>query len=471
MPEQSEFTAWKNEQAYLAQERLRHPDRFLVPDRPASERLQYTGITAPRQPLPVGFIKFSPFDFIVEEVLPDGTAATVDAPAAQEKTPTQNGLVHAILVKAGLFSTVDAVQALADALGTSVANIRHAGIKDANALTAQRMSIAGVPIKKIVDLHLSGMRLQKITPAKEPVRVGQLQGNRFTIVIRTPQAVDHGQLEQAMQRISTEGFINFYGEQRFGMPRIHTMHCGKLLLAGKFDEALHLFLTGTTPFEQPFVTALRTEAESYYGDWKKMHDLFARLPYTLRNELSMLNVLAHTQGATTSDAFKAATMCVKYWALAYGSYLTNMVLSRNENLPETLGLLLNKTPNGDSVYADFLRDDGTTDYRTHIAKLAFVPLSDNPTIPTRITPTFHGVHVSPTAVTISFDLPKGAYATTCLYNLFDLQSVPGIPTWLDRADINSKQQLGTGDIAPLFKRFDSARQETILRNIFFTRTA
>jgi TruD family tRNA pseudouridine synthase len=469
MTSPSENLLWGAEQSYLVQERLRHPELFFVPQRHATERLEYIGITHDTAQLPLGFVKFSPFDFIVEEILPDGTVAAVEESPAPKAPAPQSKIVYAALVKAGLLSSVDAIQKLSEVLGTNIANIRHAGVKDANALTGQRISIAGVPAQKLSGLKLPGMFLQNIAAAQEHVRVGQLHGNRFTVVVRTARPVDQMHMQSAVQRLGAEGFLNFYGEQRFGMPRLHTMHCGRLLLAGKLNEALRMFLVESTPFEQPFVQRLRTQAGECYGDWKAMHQLFARLPYTLRNEVSILNVLMQNTTATAADAFTAVPTCVRYWAMAYGSYLTNILLSRNINLPEKLGLLLNKNPDGDSVYAEFLERDGTAGYHQQAARYSFIPLSDNPTIPTRIFPVVHGVHVGQDAVTLSFDLPKGAYATTMLYHVFDLQSVPGIPQWISRNDIDGKAALGTSNLSRVFQRFGTARDETIQRNIFFTR--
>jgi tRNA pseudouridine13 synthase len=86
-----------------------------------------------------GRIRWFPEDFIVEEVLLDGSKATVREP---KNVPSLNGrgrYLVCILVKRN-WDTILATREIAKQLDMSQERIQIAGIKDANALTAQHIS-------------------------------------------------------------------------------------------------------------------------------------------------------------------------------------------------------------------------------------------------------------------------------------------------------------------------------------------
>jgi tRNA pseudouridine13 synthase len=61
-------------------------------------------------------------------------------------------------------------------------------------------------------MHMSNFRL-----VSDRLRVGDLYGNRFSLVIRL---VSHADLETALQNfegLRRDGFINYFGTQRFGV--------------------------------------------------------------------------------------------------------------------------------------------------------------------------------------------------------------------------------------------------------------
>lgn len=49
----------------------------------------------------------------------------------------------------------------------------------------------------------------------QPLKLGQLKGNRFRIALRQIN-VDETEVNEAMEQFREKGFINYYGLQRFG---------------------------------------------------------------------------------------------------------------------------------------------------------------------------------------------------------------------------------------------------------------
>jgi tRNA pseudouridine13 synthase len=79
----------------------------------------------------------------------------------------------------------------------------------------------------------------------EPLRLGQLQGNLFRIVLRCLQPSEEALIRNALIDLQTYGFINYFGLQRFGSGQTPTHHIGIALLQGNWRKALDLILTGS----------------------------------------------------------------------------------------------------------------------------------------------------------------------------------------------------------------------------------
>lgn len=75
----------------------------------------------------------------------------------------------------------------------------------------------------------------------DALKLGELNGNRFTIVLRQVNG-DNELIEQSIESLKHNGFINYYGLQRFGTTEIATHEIGKFLLKGNFKHAIDLIL-------------------------------------------------------------------------------------------------------------------------------------------------------------------------------------------------------------------------------------
>src|SRR3989344_9360307 len=111
---QNLFNKWQAEQAYLNEQKKLHPELFTKTEGiDVTAQLQRVGIVVPYEPLAAGFVKFYPFDFIVEEIKKDGQIVRVDNDPSPSELPPPAPFVSADLVKIGI-STIDAVRELAD---------------------------------------------------------------------------------------------------------------------------------------------------------------------------------------------------------------------------------------------------------------------------------------------------------------------------------------------------------------------
>lgn len=103
-----------------------------------------------------------------------------------------------------------------EATGADDREIGYAGLKDKNATTIQRISLPKKYEKMLK--HITTERIEILAKHYNhlPLKVGQLKGNRFEIILTqiTENSAKH--FEKIAQKMSHEGFPNYYGYQRFG---------------------------------------------------------------------------------------------------------------------------------------------------------------------------------------------------------------------------------------------------------------
>jgi len=107
--------------------------------------------------------------------------------------------------------------------------VSYAGLKDRFAITEQWFGIH-LPGKKSYDLAklaIEGVEVIKVKRHNKKLRIGDLQGNRFELILRNVSQVK--EVMERWQQIISEGVPNYFGEQRFGIN------------GGNLPKALELF--------------------------------------------------------------------------------------------------------------------------------------------------------------------------------------------------------------------------------------
>lgn len=149
-----------------------------------------------------GVLKQAPDDFFVEE-LPL-------YPAAGE------GEFAWLFIEKREFSTSDLVSHIARTLRIHPGEIGTAGRKDKVAVTRQYVSLPARLLPDPQVLETDRVRVLETSRHRNKLRTGHLRGNRFRLVLRDlpPEALTLAQAIKAV--IDQRGFLNYYGEQRFG---------------------------------------------------------------------------------------------------------------------------------------------------------------------------------------------------------------------------------------------------------------
>ncbi|MBI2645367.1 tRNA pseudouridine(13) synthase TruD [Candidatus Uhrbacteria bacterium] len=442
------FEHFQDEQKHFEEIKKDHPEFFIQQEHTASQDiLERIGIFLPAKHLPLGYIKYHPFDFIVEEIQTDATVCTVEPAPLFSHDRGSGKTIITDLVKVGI-ATMEAERELARFLAVEKKSIHSAGIKDAYALTSQRVSIHGIPLEVLEKIPATHFFLKNARLEKGAISIGQLQGNRFTILVRTEHKVNEEEIAQKIHDLEKNGFWNFFWLQRFGN-RLLTHVWGLYLFQGDYEGALRSYLCETGPHDLPYFQHLRQEAEENYGNWEILEKLFACVPYSFRYERAMISYLQKNP-QDTIGALNTMPDQIKFWAYAYASYVFNRVLSQcasgGRNCTATLPLILTYKKEEQLLYRAFLDgDEVPNNFGENLRPFPYIRLSPR-SVDTRIKPLIHVVKSTPEGVAISFDLKKGAYATTFLAHLFTLQEGMPPPAWLNTADIDIKELLGVGSL-------------------------
>ncbi len=120
-------------------------------------------------------------------------------------------------IKKSDMSTFKLITVIAKATQLEQRDIGYAGLKDKNATTIQYISIPKQYEKDVIkNLTTEKIEILEKHYSKFPIKVGQLKGNNFSIVLHdvTPEAKKN--IEKVAQEMVEKGIPNYYGYQRFG---------------------------------------------------------------------------------------------------------------------------------------------------------------------------------------------------------------------------------------------------------------
>jgi tRNA pseudouridine13 synthase len=294
-----------------------------------------------------GTIKTDADDFVVEEILVDGSQASISKPPPSKvigSTTTPQRYLLCSLIKRN-WDTFTAIKNIAKTLNIDQTRIQFAGIKDAKALTAQHITLENIPPQDTDRIDTKDIKVHPIGYVRESLSLFYLLGNNFTITIKnltTPQPTLREQINQTTQEITTIGGIpNFFGHQRFGTSRPITHLVGKALIEGKFKDAAMIFLAKPSIHEHPQSRQARQELHET-GNFKQAAQTF---PKQLRYENLMLNHLTENPTDFIGAFQKLPPKLQALFVQAHQSYLFNRFLSGRIKQ----GLPLNTAEEGDFV--------------------------------------------------------------------------------------------------------------------------
>jgi tRNA pseudouridine13 synthase len=185
----------------------------------------------------MGIIKYLPEDFLVTEI--------------SRITAQQDGRYTLYLLEKRDYTTMKALEIIARKMGKPLREIGFAGNKDKRAITVQTISVlrGGKIPPKLPD----GLKLTFMGRLGKPISLGDLEGNRFRIVVRD--------LDADTSINESHYFPNLFGEQRFSRQNVVI---GRCLIKQEFRRALQL-IRQHSPYKERIDASIKRDTNDYVG--------------------------------------------------------------------------------------------------------------------------------------------------------------------------------------------------------------
>jgi len=170
-------------------------------------------------------IKQIPEDFIVKEIIDIN------------KVITDNGKYSYSILKKRDYTTMKAIEHIANRLKIPLKMIGFCGNKDKRALTEQYISLP-TNINPAKGLELKDLNLTFVGSGNNPLSLGDHKENEFMITIRNLNKKDIDKI----RKIAGKKIVlpNYFGKQRFSK---NNFLIGKMIITKKFEKAFNLILS------------------------------------------------------------------------------------------------------------------------------------------------------------------------------------------------------------------------------------
>lgn len=303
-------------------------------------------------------------DFYVEEI--------------PEMIPTGEGPNVWIWIEKVGRTTLDVVLDISRDLHISRKRMGFAGMKDKKALTRQWICIANMDseeqFKQVEELDIYKTDFLEIKRGRKKLRMGQLKGNKFKILIRDLDDIEKSAdiANEVLKELEVTGVPNYYGWQRFGKPRTNTHLVGEALIHNDLKEAVRRYVGN--PSQEESLENQKARQAYDDGDLEKSLELMGK---GMRYEKMMVRQLIKDskKGELDDKAYMNAIHALpkplqRMFVHAYQSYLFNDVVSRRVDMG------INKFIEGDIIIDNgehIIRDKTPEEYQELIDNFEVSP--------------------------------------------------------------------------------------------------
>lgn len=307
-------------------------------------------------------------DFYVEEI--------------PEVTPTGEGPNIWIWIEKVGRTTLDVVLDIARDLHISRKRMGFAGMKDKKARTRQWICISNMEseeqFRQVKDLEGTIYKTDflKVVRGRKKLRMGQLKGNKFRILIRDIDDIEKSAevANNILKELEVTGVPNYFGWQRFGKPRTNTHLVGEALVQNDLKEAVRRYIGNPTGEEHEE----NQKARQAYDDGN-LEESLEFMSKGMRYEKMMVRELIKDakKGPLDDKAYKNALYALpkplqRMFVHAYQSYLFNDAVSRR------VAMGINRYVEGDIIIDNeerIVRDKTPEEYQKLIDNFEANPTS------------------------------------------------------------------------------------------------
>jgi len=348
--------------------------------------------------------------------------------------------------------TFDAIRRIAQRIRISLFEIGYAGLKDKHALARQYISI---PTRyNVQGLKMDLLVLTLVGYSRKKIKVGDLKGNRFTIMVRDVEEKKLADIALKAETISTSGVPNYFDSQRFGSV-IDNTFIGKDVILKKYEKAVKQYLTSYQKSEPKKIKDDKRKIQSAWNDlasvrvynrafaevikeYAKTKDwraAYRRIPAHLR-EMFVNAYQSFLWNECVKEMLKRTVEKKKLYSVEYAIgallFYTNLSEPEKEKIPLTF-LTISETAmftDGEQqIVSSVLEKEGLqlpefrieeeagNFFKTRAREILLIPQDFTISKPERDEINSIGNMIR-YKMQVSFSLPKGSYATVVTKRLF-----------------------------------------------------
>jgi tRNA pseudouridine13 synthase len=223
------------------------------------------------------------------------------------------------LTKRG-WSTPDALAAVRRHWQIEPRRLSYGGLKDRHAVTVQYLTIYHGPRR---NLRHQGITVDYLGQLPRPYDSADIRANRFRLTVRS---LGVGQAEaalRALDEVRADGVPNYFDDQRFGSVAAGGEFVARLLVLGRFEEALRLALAAPYEHDRAPQKEEKSLLRSHWGDWAALKEKLPR-----GHARSLVDYLLHHSGDFRGAVARLRPELRGLYLSAYQSHLWNRMLAR-----------------------------------------------------------------------------------------------------------------------------------------------
>ncbi len=178
----------------------------------------------------------------------------------------RDGLFAFYLLEKRGWTTPDALALIRRRWQIEPQRLSYGGLKDRHAHTTQHLTILHGPRR---GLRQQQVAVQYLGQTSAPFTSQDILANRFRITLRSLTRAEAEAAQTRLARVAVEGVPNYFDDQRFGsVAGPGGVFIARLLVDGRFEEALRLALTGPYEYDRSAEKALKRVLLAHWGEWE-----------------------------------------------------------------------------------------------------------------------------------------------------------------------------------------------------------